>query len=171
MNSLTAYVIFTAGILWYILKYNFHLHNFRFFYKLSKISQLNVILFWLVTITTYLTAAVISLKKFPNTEGITVALLLVVVYGVLFDTSYNHFPGKGFSAIVTATLFFVFDIERKENNYLYNTLLTIGVFYTSIYVCICIAEVKNIPDNTIDESDSHTSNTTNNKTSTLIDAF
>jgi len=142
MKSSTAYVIFTAGILWYIIKYNFHLQNFSFFFHISKLSQLNVILFWIVTITTYLTAAVISLKNVPNTEGITVALLLVVVYGVLFDTSYSHFPGKGLSAIITAILFFIFDTERKDNLQLYHTILCFGALYTGIFVFMCIATLK-----------------------------
>lgn len=134
MNTLASYVLFTGGILWYVIKYNYQYKSQNNKHiTTSTFMKLNYWFFCIVSFLSYMSTALVAIFDNNIIEGITESTLLIISIGIIFDTYGiitapendsttikidSVLPGKGYVAIIVAFTFFTFDpIRRKDETY------------------------------------------------------
>lgn len=150
MNTLASYVLFTGGILWYIVKYNFQYNtqSNRHIQK-STLSKLNYWVFWIVSVLFYTCAAVVAIFDDNNIEGITESVLIIITIGVILDTygvvtadkneniqldTHSVLPGKGYTAIIVSFTFFTFDPVRRNDETYFMTILALWIICLLVFL-------------------------------------
>lgn len=130
MNTLVSYILFTSGVLWYIVKYAV---QFSPQVQNTPSVSLNQGLFVSVSTLVYGITAGTGVFGSP-TVGIAEAVFIVITFGIALDLSYNSIPGKGYAAIVTCFSFFAFDATRKNDDSFYIAIITIWAIIAFLFV-------------------------------------